>query len=479
MTVYAFISALIWLAVTLISRGYLGTEGFFYDLPNGQMPFGRFFILYISAFILYLIVVIKVPEISAGRRNIFIVIAAAILFRLILLPGVPVHENDVYRYIWDGRVSVSGINPYKYPPIQASIKPKVDDLGPRSDSSDLETGLKPVSTVIGVDFERLKSIRDENPKFYRRISFKDIPTIYPPFTQAVFAISTLLAPGSILFMKFIFVLFDMAVVFLLYMILKVMKRNPLYIVVYAWNPLVLKEFANSGHYDALAICCVMAAAYLVLKEKYLFSSISLGLGVLSKFYPVIFLPFFILKKQYKAVFICLAVIAAGYLPFFIWGSIDPKAVFTGFGTYTQEWANNGFIYKFIYSLSQTFDNDPYMFSKVLCGSIFIAIWIFIYFNKQDLIDKMFRAVTAMFLLSPVGDPWYFCWVVPFLSVYRKFSLIILSGLLILHYFIFTRNFGSMIIGKFKIDNLLLMQYVPFYLFLIGERFYRRAKYPYG
>ncbi|MGD9160680.1 MAG: hypothetical protein PVG39_19845 [Desulfobacteraceae bacterium] len=83
-----------------------------------------------------------------------------------------------------------------------------------------------------------------------------------------------------------------------------------------------------------------------------------------------------------------------------------------------------------------------MFSKFVCGNIFLIIWIFIYFNNQDLIEKMFRAVTAIFLLSPVGDPWYFCWVIPFLCVYRKFSLIILSGLLILHYFIFTRDFGS-------------------------------------
>jgi len=432
----------------LISHGFFGTEGFFYDLPNALMPFGRFFILYTIAFVLYLFVIIRVSKLSAGKRNILIVLAGAFVFRLILLPSVPVHENDIYRYVWDGKVITAGINPYKYPPIQASIKP--------------------VSTDQQNDFEKLKSLRDEDPKFYRYISYKDVPTIYPPLTQAAFAVSTLLAPGSIWFMKFLFVLFDMAVIILIYEVLKLLKQKPLYVIVYAWNPLILKEFANSGHYDALAICCVMAAVYLFIKEKYVFSSICLGLGVLSKFYPLIFIPFFLLKKKYKAFFACLVVIATGYLPFFVWSQTDLFKVFTGLSTYTQNWSINGFIFELIYSLLSILGGNPYILSKIICGGIFAVIWIFIFYKKQEVIEKTFWAVTALFLLSPVGDPWYFCWVIPFLCIYRKYSLIALSYLLILSYFDFTRNFGTLNLRGFKIDNLLLMQYIPFYLFLLFE-----------
>lgn len=454
MIIYAILSALTWLAVTLLSHGWLGTMGFFYDLPNGQMPFGRFFILYIFAFFLYLLSVFKIHKLPVNRRSITIVFTGAVLFRMFLLPGIPIHENDVYRYIWDGKVFTSGINPYKYPPIQASIKPG---------SPDRQT-----------DFKKLKSIRDENSGFYRRISFKDVTTVYPPLAQAVFALSALLAPGSILFMKFLFVLFDIGVVFLLYALLKSLKQNPLYVVIYAWNPLVLKEFANSGHYDAIAICCVTAAVYLILKEKYIFSSVFLGLGVLAKFYPLIFIPFFLLKKQYKPFLMSLAIVAAGYLPFIFWGHTGLAAVFAGFGTYAGQWSGNGFIFALIYSFSSVFAKYPYLVSKMVCGGIFIIIWTLICFNKRDMTEKMFRAVTAMFLLSPVGVPWYFCWVIPFLCVYRKYSLISLSYLLILHYFVFTRDFGSLSIGSFKIDNLLLMQYVPFYFMLLSESLvYRR------
>ena len=448
MSAHVLFSALTWLAIAFLSHGLLGVEGFHYDLPNEQMPFGRFFILYTIAFGFYLSAMIRVSTSSANKRNIFIVLGGAFVFRLILVPSVPVHENDIYRYIWDGKVSVAGVNPYKYAPIRASIKPA---------SVDQQNG-----------FETLKSIRDEDPKSYRHISYKDIPTVYPPLTQLVFAVSTLLVPGSIWSMKLIFVFFDMAVVVLIYMVLRLLKENPLYVIVYAWNPLVLKEFANSGHNDALAICCVMAAVYLILKEKYTFSSACLGLGVLSKFYPLIFVPFFLLKNQYKAFLTCLVVIMAGYLPFLVWGQPDPGKVFAGLATYVQEWSVNGFIFEIIYSLLSIFDGDPYILSKIICGSIFTITWFFIFYKKQNAIEKAFWAVTALFLLSPVGDPWYFSWTIPFLCIYRKYSLIVLSYLLILSYFEFTRDFGIINLRGFEIDNLLLIQYVPFYSIALLE-----------
>ena len=170
------------------------------------MPFGRFFLFYTIAFALYSFAVVKIKSIPAGRRNLVIVLAGAFVFRLILIPSIPVHENDIYRYIWDGKILTNGINPYKYPPMVA--------------------GIKPAHNESQADFEKLKSIRDENPKFYRRISYKDVPTIYPPLTQAVFSVSTLAAPGSVWFMKFLFVLFDMGVIFLICGVLKLLKTEP-------------------------------------------------------------------------------------------------------------------------------------------------------------------------------------------------------------------------------------------------------------
>ncbi len=472
MIIYALLSAIVWLFVTLLSHGFFGTEGFFYDLPNRHMPFGRFFILYTSAFILYLSVILKTHNFSISRKNIYIVILSAIIFRLILLPGVPVHENDIYRYIWDGKVALTGINPYKYPPIEASIKPNVADLETRSDSPAVETGLKPVSTMIGDDFEKLKTIRDEDPKSYARISFKDIHTIYPPLAQGIFAFAAVIAPGSVLFIKSLFVLFDTGVIFLMFIILKRLKQNPLYMVVYAWNPLILKEFANSGHYDSIALFCVMFAVHMLIRGKPLFSAAGLGLGTLAKFYPLIFIPFLLIKKQYRAFFVSIFIIVAGYLVFFRWGETGYLSVFSGFMTYTQVWVNNGFIYSLVNSLVTSPGANSIILSKIICGIIYIAMWIYILVNTRPIIEKIFHAVTLLFLLSPVGFPWYFCWVIPFLCIYRSWALITLSYLLVFYYFVFTRDIGSVTVGSLKMDWLILFQYVPFYIIFLYELLYK-------
>lgn len=412
------------------------------------MPFGRFFLLYTIIFALYLFAVIKVKYLSPGRRNLIVIFSASLIFRLILLPGIPIHENDIYRYIWEGKVFAAGINPYKYPPVQASVMPS---------SADEKQ-----------DFKTLKAIRDADPGSYRRISYKDVPAVYPPLTQTVFALSALLAPGALWFMKALFVMLDMGVIIFIYLILTRLRQNPLYIIIYSWNPLVLKEFANSGHYDALAVFFVMAFVYFLIREKYTFSSVLLGLGILSKFYPLIFAPLFLLKKKYGAFLTSLAVAAAGYAPFFFWGNTGPMTVFKGLGTYARHWSVNGFIFELISSILLLFREHPEIISKIICGSIFTAVWIYLFFKKQDIIEKMFRSLTALFLLSPVGDPWYLCWVMPFICIYRKYSIMALSYLLILSYFEFSRNFGMFNIGGFKMDNLLLIQYVPFYLLLLFE-----------
>ena len=142
---------------------------------------------------------------------------------------------------------------------------------------------------------------------------------------------------------------------------------------------------------------------------------------------------------------------------------------SGLGTYAQAWASNGFIFKLFNSSLSPFSINSYLVSKLVCAGIFAVLWFYVCFGKRTVIEKMFIAVTSLFLLSPVGDPWYFCWVIPFLCIYRRYSLIALSFLLILHYFVFTRDFGMFNIGGFKIDNLLLMQYVPFYILLLIER----------
>src|SRR6266480_2356803 len=57
--------------------------------------------------------------IMSGRwdaKALWIVLAVAALARAIALFAPDTLSDDIYRYVWDGRVQAAGINPYRYVP---------------------------------------------------------------------------------------------------------------------------------------------------------------------------------------------------------------------------------------------------------------------------------------------------------------------------------------------------------------------------
>lgn len=267
------ISALIWLAVTFITRGIPSElcknlsglmpgvlqdeimkmeNGFYYDVANKRMPQGIFLFLFTLVFVIYFGLFLRLSSHPVNYTP--LIIFFAVIFRFILLPSVMIHENDIYRYIWDGKVLLAGVNPYKYAP---------DDTVGRVD-----------------EIRKLKSIKKENPTFFNRIGHREVPTIYPPFSQLIFSVSNLIKKNSILMMKSIFVIFDILVIFVIYKMLVFFKMNPNTLIVYAWSPLVLKEFANSGHSDPIAIFFLLGALFFMFLKRRFLSVASLSLGIL-------------------------------------------------------------------------------------------------------------------------------------------------------------------------------------------------------
>jgi hypothetical protein len=115
-------------------------------------------------------------------------------------------------------------------------------------------------------------------------------------------------------MKFVIVLFDVGVIGLLWLLLRLLGQNPGWIVAYGWSPLVIKEFANSGHLDSIAVFLTMASIVCVVGCSYrrqtvvhsanhalasvatlshamlLSSGVLAGLAVGAKLYPIILFP---------------------------------------------------------------------------------------------------------------------------------------------------------------------------------------------
>ena len=230
------------------------------------------------------------------HRLLMLIVAFALAFRATLLVSDPIEEIDLYRYLWDGEACASGVNPFRYTPQQVLAASASDPLP--------------------ADFAKLVSRRDRSPEtreVLSRVHYGELPTIYPPVSQIAFTVATLCTPHQSLIatrmigMKAIFVVCDLLTVALVYWLLKKTDRPIGWLLGYAWCPLLLKEVANSGHLDALAVLLTTAAACCALKSQEVLtnrrravrmamgSAGLLGLAVGAKLYPVILAPWLLFR----------------------------------------------------------------------------------------------------------------------------------------------------------------------------------------
>src|SRR2546421_3347913 len=173
-----------------------------------------------------------------------------------VLPLPPGLSHDSWRYLWDARVTLHGYSPYVYPP----------------------------------DDKVFSSLQDQ--VIYANSRYRDSPTIYPPGAQAVYLLSYLLAPSNLYFLKGIFIGFDMLTCGALALLLVRKGLDPRRIVIYAWCPLPIVEFAIAGHSDVIAISFMVAAMLFALSSRQslrLLAGMCIGLAVLARLYPILLL----------------------------------------------------------------------------------------------------------------------------------------------------------------------------------------------
>ena len=179
---------------------------------------------------------------------------------------------------------------------------------------------------------------------YANSRFRNAPSIYPPGAQYVYIISYLLAPSNLFFLKGVFVLFDMVSCLALALLLARKGLDPARVLLYAWCPLPIVEFALQGHLDGMAITfsllAVLSASRTDLKGRTL-TGFLVGLGALAKIYPLVLLvPLVNLrtwKRDIPLVLTCLLTIIVGYIPFVVVGH---GQVFGFFSTYASEQGQN-------------------------------------------------------------------------------------------------------------------------------------------
>ncbi len=449
------------------------------DAVNGLTPVLTFWLEMGALFVVYGLATVLVNRTDQFKKSIlFLIIFGTILFRLTLLPaGLPfdatpsekfealqtdlsgqevtferfqLFDNDIWRYLWDGHVWAAGINPYQYPPADE----KLDDLAGETISNDEdfpETESEISSTA--------KSTDEINPRWLdirENINYPSVTTVYPPMMQFVFRLANSIAPGSVLMMKIILIICELIGLVFLGLTLKRLELPVSRIILYAWNPLMIKVFAGSGHADSVLMMWLCVSIYFVICQKKTLAAVSFGFAILAKLSPVFLLPFVVRRIGWLRSLLIGFVVLIGYLPFRDAG----QNLFAGFLKFAREWQFNAGLFTFLRWFLEMFVGDGADIARKICAILIVAIigWLV---WKDDLSDRAFLKSSAVGLgilvvLSPTVMPWYLSWVLPIAvlakqNIWFYFSAIVLVAF---HIIIDQNEYGLALVFEYGLLTIL-------------------------
>jgi alpha-1,6-mannosyltransferase len=256
-----------------------------------------FEIAFFAAFGLYLMAVALAlrQRFTASRLTLPLIVLFAVLFRLQLLPTTPALSDDMFRYVWDGRVQAHDISPYRYPPNAAQVA----------------------------------TLRVNDHTIWENINRKPYVTVYPPGAQMAFAGIWRIVGDSVTGFKAVFVLAELLAGALLIALLRALDQPPERSLIYFWSPLLIFEVAHAGHVDSLMLPLLIIAFRARVSERSWLLGASLGAGAVIKFFPALLLPALLplprplarddLHATAKTLAGFTGTIALSYAPYLLWG----------------------------------------------------------------------------------------------------------------------------------------------------------------
>ena len=348
----------------------------------------------------------------------FVVVGLAL--RVAMLWSTPALEDDFHRYLWDGGVAVQGYNPYRYRP-DAMTEPSTP--------------------------QPLRELADSAGYIHGRINHPDLRTIYPPVAIAAFAIAYLAEAWSLLAWRLVCLACEGVSVWLLLTLLRETGRSPLWMLIYWWNPLVIKEVLNSAHMEAVLVPLLLAAMLQAVRRRHTSATVLVGLAAATKIWPALLLPLFLRPlwgdrarlAGALAVLAALAV-AAAWLP--MAAGFDKTS---GFVAYAAQWRNGSALFPALEGLwhgvlwlagAAEGEMPGRLARAVMAGTaamVALALALRPVPDAEHIIARASLIAAAVLLLSPAQFPWYLTWVMPFLALRPIGGLIVATVLMPLYY----------------------------------------------
>lgn len=352
---------------------------------------------------------------STQKNNFLLLALIAMSFRFIFINSTPELSQDFYRFIWDGRMILNGINPYLFTP---------------------EFFIKHGNYPIPQALELFNGMGELNASHY---------TNYPPIKQLSFTLAHLFSSESIIAniisMRVQLILADIGVLYFGKKLLQQLKLPSPLIFLYLLNPFIIIELSVNLHYEGLMLFFIIWSIYLLHIEKWKWAAVVLACAVSVKLIPLLFLPLlfqrFPIKKLiafYSLVFFSTFLL---FIPFFSMAFVNNYTETVGL--WFQNFEFNASIYYIAREIGYwlTGYNQIAVIGKILPLIVFLIIIAMAIFRRnystQQLISAMLLSLSIYFFFSTTIHPWYIASLV-LLSVFTRYRFpIAWSFLIILSY----------------------------------------------
>ena len=322
------------------------------------------------------------------RRVIVIGLTVAALWHIPFLVQPPGADDDVHRYLWDGRVQRLGYNPYLVVPNDPAL-----------------AGLHTPET--------------------RTLNNPEVPSPYPPGAQLFFRVVTAIHE-SVYSLKVAFVLCDMAIAVLLLDVLRRSGQATHWVLAYAWNPLLAVEVAGSGHIDIVGALILLVSVAALARRWRAVAALAFGLAVAVKFLPLVLLPLYWRRVRVRDGAFAASVVGLLYVPFLNHWRIPLGSL----GTFVQRFRFNDPVFATLERVAA----PQLIVGLALLVGLVTAVWIR---TKSSALsaDASAWPMAATLLCAPVVYPWYLLWLLPFVRSASTVPLIIWTVTIIPTYYV--------------------------------------------
>jgi alpha-1,6-mannosyltransferase len=302
------------------------------------------------------------------RRVVVIGLVLAAVWHVAFLRLPPGAEDDIHRYVWDGRLQRLGYNPYLVVPSDPAVK-----------------ALHTPET--------------------RNLNNADLTSPYPPGAQFFFRAVTAIHE-SVFTLKVAFVICDFGIALVLLDLLRTSRRGAHLVLAYAWNPLLAVEVAGSGHIDIVGALLLVISVAALARRWRAAAAVTFGLAIAVKFLPIVLLPLYWKRVRIRDAVLGAAVVGLLYMPFLDHGRIPLGSI----GAYVRDFRFNGPVFAALARMAP----PPLLAGLAVFVGLATAVWLTS--TASDLNPEMLAwPMAASLLCAPVVFPWYLLWLLPFLT----------------------------------------------------------------